>query len=372
MGFTLFPHMNIAVKFANKDKSEFFPYLKKKVETYFKDNHLSKTSEKQMLVKTLCMLGLYFVPYALMLSGFFTVWQMLLLAAVMGLGKAGIGLAVMHDANHNAYSSRPLINTLVSYSMNLIGGSSFTWKIQHNVLHHTYTNIYEIDEDIEDKPFLRLSPHGKLKPMHRYQHIYAVFLYALMTLSWIAGKKDFSQTALYNRNGLTQKHGFDPKREKIILWATKIFYAFYILLIPMLVLNISIWQWLLGFVVMHAVTGVLLTLIFQLAHVVEETQHPAPNSEGMIEHGWAIHELYTTANFARKNRFLTWFVGGLNHQIEHHLFPQISHIHYPALSKIVQQTAYEFDLPYNDHRTFGGAVASHLRTLRKLGRNEPF
>lgn len=319
-----------------------------------------------MVIKTIVMLSLYLIPYFLIIANILPLWGMLIMSLIMGIGASGVGLSVMHDANHGAYSHSQKLNDLLGMSVNLVGGSSFTWKVQHNYLHHTFTNIYELDEDIDDKPMIRLSPYGKWSKIHRYQHIYACFLYAFATVSWIL-KKDFKQLFHYHREGLTEQMGFNPMRETIVLFATKIFYVLYICVVPLLVLDITFGQWLLGFLVMHAAMGLILTLIFQLAHVVEGTDHHEPTLSGKMDNTWAIHQLQTTADFARNNRFLGWFIGGLNFQVEHHLFPTICHVHYRPISEIVKKTAEEFGLPYHDQKTFFSALRSHLRTLKHFG-----
>lgn len=123
---------------------------------------------------------------------------------------------------------------------------------------------------------------------------------------------------------------------------------------------------------MHWVAGFTLAVIFQMAHVIEETEHhPFPHGTGTIDNQWAIHQLETTANFGTGNRFLNWYAGGLNFQVEHHLFPNICHIHYKAISKIVKETAQEYGVAYNEKPSLAAAVASHYRLLRKLGHGEP-
>lgn len=355
-----------SVKFARNDTSHFFSTLRKNVNRYFQDNELSKNGDYRMVIKTICMFTLYFGPYFLILSGEFSLWMMAVLCLIMGLGQAGIGFSVGHDANHGAYSKSKFWNKLLSYSFNLIGGSSFTWNVQHNILHHTYTNIYELDEDIHDKPFIRLSPHGKYKSYHKYQHWYAPFLYTLATVSWVI-KKDFAQLFSYNNSGMTEKSGHQPSRELLLMIVSKIFYFFYTLILPMILLPVTWWQVLIGFLLMHMVAGFILTIVFQLAHVVEGPSHHKPVQSGTMENTWAIHQLMTTANFARNNKILSWFVGGLNYQIEHHLFPHICHVHYKNISKIVQQTAREFNLPYHDQPDFRSAVKSHLKVLEAFG-----
>ncbi|HLD02235.1 MAG TPA: acyl-CoA desaturase [Candidatus Nanoarchaeia archaeon] len=356
------------IRFINKSRSEFFTTLRQRVDDYFNRNKLKKSGNYQMILKTIAMLALYFVPYGLILSGIFSPWVMFGLAAVMGLGMAGIGLSIMHDANHGAYSSSPRINKLVGHTLNLIGGSVFIWKTKHNLFHHDYTNIEGKDEDINSGGLMRLSPNTKLRYFHKYQHIYAWFFYSLLTLN-VALKEDFMKLHRYNKTGITSQQGYDPKKELYGLLLAKIVYFGYILVIPLLLLDISWWQVLIGFLTMHLISSLTLSAIFQTAHVVEETSHPSPDKDGNMKNEWAIHQLRTTADFAKKNSVLSWFIGGLNFQVEHHLFPKICHIHYKKISDIVKKTAEEYRLKYNSYPSFVSAIASHTRLLKKLGRN---
>lgn len=358
--------MQAALKFSKNDPQHFFKTLHQRVNQYFKQNGLSKKANGKMVVKTIAMLLMFLVPYALLLAdlpidaGYGLLWYTL-----FGISFAGIGFSVMHDANHGAYSSRKWVNELLSQTMNLIGGNSFTWRVQHNHLHHTYTNIYELDEDIEDKPFLRLSPHGKYRWYHKFQHIYALLLYSLSTLSWIS-YKDFKQYAEYKRSGMFETLNLNPTKEFIILLVSKVFYYFYLIGIPLLA-GVSGWVVGVGFILMHLVSGLLITIVFQLAHVVEGPSHFKPEPTGTMENTWAVHQLNSTANFAPDSSLISWFVGGLNFQIEHHLFPHICHIHYKKISSIVKQTAQEFGIPYHEFPRFWPAVQSHIQTLKQFG-----
>lgn len=353
-------------KFAKALPNGFFRTLNTRVNQYFTKNHIAKTGNIKMYLKTANMLAMFLIPLVLMYFDVISGWWMLLGYLVMGFGMSGIGLCVMHDANHGAYSKYKWMNKLMSYMLNVIGGSSFTWKIQHNVLHHTYTNVYTIDEDIDDKPFLRLSPYGKLKKYHRFQHIYAMAIYSLATISWIL-YKDFKQLRHYNKDGLTTQNGFNPTLETLAMIGNKAVYVFMIIVLPIL-LGQAWYIVLLGFLIMHLFAGLYITTIFQLAHVVEGPKQTSTTVEpDSLENTWAIHQLLTTANFSTKSKLITWFSGGLNHQIEHHLFPNICHIHYPQIAKIVRETVKEFNLPYYEYDRFFEAVASHLRMLKSFG-----
>lgn len=346
---------------------EFSATLNRRVGEYFKVNGLNRHADLEMIFKTFFMFGMYFIPYGLILGGVVSGAGWLLFSVViMGLGLAGIGLSVMHDANHGAYSKKKWVNNFVGYSMNLIGANAFNWKIQHNVLHHTYTNVHEEDEDISPRGVLRLTPHSEWKWIHKYQHVYAWFLYGLMTIAWMVFK-DFSRLNRYNKNGLTKSNNSDVSKEWLILIFTKIVYVSYIFVIPVLITPLAWWQIVIGIFMMHYIAGFLLAIIFQPAHVIEGTEFPLPDEKNQLENNWAIHQLITTTNFGNKSRWFSWYVGGLNFQIEHHLFPNICHVHYRKISNIVKETALEFGLPYKSARTFADALAGHARLLKQLG-----
>ena len=361
--------MQKAIRFSLPDKAKFFQTLRDRVNNYFRDNKISRNGDWRMYLKTTAMLSFYLIPFIFVMTNILPVWAVLLCYFVSGIGLVGIGMSIMHDANHGSYSQNSTLNTIFGYTLNLVGGHAMTWKVQHNVMHHTYTNVYGMDEDIEDKPLLRLSPDGKLKKYHRFQHIYAPILYCMATISWILWK-DFKALAAYNREGKTKDIGHNPVAEFVILTITKLSYWAIFFVMPLLLLSYAWWVPVVGFVIMHITAGFIMTVVFQLAHVVENTDHFQPNEVGNIENVWAIHQLATTSNFARKNKLISWFVGGLNFQVEHHLFPNICHVHYPEIAKIVKSTSEEFGVPYLEYRTFRGALASHFRTLYRLGNNK--
>lgn len=311
------------------------------------------------------MCSIYFIPFV----GLFLIENTLLsmlMWIIMGIGMAGIGLSVMHDANHGAYSKREWINKSLGYIIIFLGGNDVNWRIQHNILHHTYTNVSGMDEDLDPGPAMRFSPHEKRLKGHKYQHIYAWALYGLMTLMWVT-VKDYKQLVRYNKMNLLSSQGkvFGRLLAEIIL--SKIFYLTLFLVVPMIYAGAAWYVSLIGFVVMQYLAGLILSMIFQPAHVVPSSNYPVPDESGNIEADWAVNQLYNTANFAPKARLFSWYVGGLNYQVEHHLFPNICHIHYRKLSKIVRDTALEYDLPYNSFTTFRKALREHARMLYNLG-----
>jgi linoleoyl-CoA desaturase len=219
-------------------------------------------------------------------------------------------MSVMHDANHGAYSANERINRIIGYTLNAIGGTELNWKVQHNMLHHTYTNITGMDEDIAQKVVLRFSPHAPHHKMHKEQWWYAFFFYGISTMYW-ALVKDFKQFLSYRRRGFHRGGAVQNNWLFVRLIATKLAYFFTFFGIPALA-GLPFWQVLVGFVLMHVTCGIILSLVFQLAHTVGDTAYPMPDGMGNMEDSWAVHQLRTTMNFACDNRWLSWYVGGLN------------------------------------------------------------
>ena len=355
------------VTFAPSAGARFVSEVKERVAEYFETRRISPGANATMIAKALTMLVITFVPYGLILSNTLSPWQMLGLCILMGIGVAGIGFNISHDALHGSYSSRAWVNKCLGFSFELMGANGYMWKITHNVIHHTYPNVHGLDEDLEVSPLLRLSPESKHLPIHRYQHWYALAAYSFTTLFWVFVKdyKYFLKRDLGPFQG--RRH---PKSEVATLIAAKLVYYAYTIVIPLLVLDVTWWQFAIGFLAMHLTAGLVLGVVFQLAHVVEETEHPLPDEAGAMENAWMIHQMETTSDFANSNRLVSWYVGGLNHQVEHHLFPKICSIHYPALSRIVREVAEKHQVPYHRHHTLREAVASHFRILRRLGQNQ--
>ncbi|UAY53637.1 fatty acid desaturase family protein [Ferruginibacter albus] len=350
-------------KFIN-NKSVFHQELKKRVNQYFEERNKPQTGNFSLYFKaiflcatyfTLCIHVIFFTPPVL-----FAIVECLLL----GILTAAIGFNVMHDGSHGSFSKNKHINKIAAISMNFLGASSIMWSIKHNIIHHTYTNVDGVDDDIEAQPWLRLCKSQKRYKMHRFQHYYFWFLYTLLHILWIF-KTDYdkyfkSKVGEVSIRKLTLK-------EHLGFWAAKIGYIIGMIIVPICVVGFV--KWLVGFLIITMSAGLILSIVFQLAHTVEHTHFPLPVADtNKIENEWAIHQLETTANFATKNKWISWYVGGLNFQIEHHLFPKISHVHYPAISKIIRQTCIDFGIQYIEFPRMVHAIASHTSHLRNLGR----
>lgn len=362
------------VRFASKGNSSFIDTVTAKVQDYFQTTKTSPYANGGMWRKTIIMILCYTIPYLLIISSvgansLLLFWAFWLL---MGFGIVGIGTSVMHDANHGAYSPNKKVNAFLGHMLEVIGGYSVNWKIQHNLLHHTYTNIEGLDEDIDSIVLLRLSPRQQWYWFHRYQHLYAWFFYMLMTLYWMTAK-DYLQVIRYKKRDLLVKQKISLRRAIFHITWYKMFYYSYVLVLPILFSGQAWYFVLAGFVIMHFTAGFMLACIFQPAHVMPDSTFPEPIVEGSKRHikdTWAVHELASSTNFAPRSRVLSWFIGGLNFQIEHHLFSNICHVHYRKLAPIVKQTAEEFGLPYHVKRTFLIALIEHGRMLKILGKNQ--
>jgi linoleoyl-CoA desaturase len=347
----------------NSPSISVYSELKKKVNDYFRSNNIAPTGNYKLYFKATLLIVGYISLYIHLV--FFTpsAWLAIPECVLLGLLTAGIGFNVMHDGAHGSFSKNPRINLVAALSLDLLGASSFMWNTKHNVIHHAYTNIEGADDDIEAGKLLRMAPQQKKYGFHKYQHIYFWGLYSLLYITWVF----YTDYKKY----FTNKVGHIPLkklklRDHILFWSFKTLHLFLYVLLPIYIVGFL--PWLIGFLVYTSFSGLILSLVFQLAHVIEETSFPEPEIPGnKMNDEWAVHQLKTTANFATKNRFITWWVGGLNFQIEHHLFPRISHIHYPSINSIIRQVCIEMGLPYIEHATMQRAIASHIAHLKRMG-----
>jgi linoleoyl-CoA desaturase len=345
-------------------KQSFHVELKKRINDYFETTGKSLTGNSILYTKAIVLLTAFLLLYIHLV--FFTPPAIfsIIECVLLGFIVAGIGFNIMHDGAHGSFSKYKWLNSTAAYSLNILGGSSFMWNVKHNVIHHAYTNIDGVDDDIDIQPWLRLATTQKKRGMHRYQHLYFWILYSLLYILWVF-------VLDYNKYFRGKIGGTSIKKmslsDHIVFWSFKVLFLGIFIAVPIYFVGFS--AWLIGFLVFSLVTGFVISIVFQLAHTVEHTHFPVPEvSTGKLEDEWAIHQLKTTANFAPKNKFISWMIGGLNFQIEHHLFPKISHIHYPALRKIIKQSCDEFGIPYIEYDKMRHAVVSHVQYLKHMGR----
>ena len=353
--------MGYKVTFNNKNKI-FFNALKAEVDAYFERNGIRKTGNWKLYLKTIILIPSAIGLYSLLMFLHMPAVLSIFLWFLFGLNMAAIGFNIMHDACHGSFSTKGWVNEIFGWTNNFLGGNAFLWKLKHNIIHHTYTNIDGIDDDINNMPFLRQCSTQPLKPMHKFQSAYMFVLYGFTSLFmfFMDYIKYFSKKVY-----TTALKPMDFK-EHLMFWVGKLFFIAFYIVLPIMLIG---WKWwLAGFIISQFTLGLTLAIVFQLAHVVEHAEFDSAGVDPVkIENEWAIHQVKTTANFAFSNKLVTWFVGGLNYQIEHHLFPRISHIHYPAISKIVKETCEKFDLNYIYFPTTRSAIASHVRFMHNMG-----
>ncbi len=341
----------------------FHAELKRRVEEYFVRTGRSQYGGFWLGLKAIIITVWLTASYCLLVFGSETWWQTALLALSLGLAMAAVGFNIQHDGNHGSFSEYRWVNRTAGAGLDLLGGSSYMWRLQHNVLHHSYTNLAGADHDIDTGGLGRLSPAQVLRRFHRFQQFYLWPLYATIVLKWQL-IDDFRQL-ITGRLG-PQRIRRPRKWDLAGILAGKAVFFFLAFVLPSL--YHPFWKVFVVYTGTMLVVGFLLAVIFQLAHSVQEAAHPALTGSAHIPEEWAVHQVRTTADFARKNRFLAWYIGGLNFQVEHHLFPKISHVHYPAIAVIVEDVSRSFGVRYAAHPTLGAAVASHLRFLREMGR----
>jgi linoleoyl-CoA desaturase len=350
-----------------KDEVGFLTELRHRADAYFEATGKSPRDGGQMYLKTAVILAWLATSYALLVFAAPTVWLAAPLSISLALAISAVGFSIQHDGSHHAYSRFSWVNRLAALSLDLIGASSYLWRWKHVVMHHTYPNVDGQDSDIDVGPIARLAPQQRRRWFHRWQHVYLWLLYTLTASVWhLFG--DFKEVI----TGKICGHRIPrPTGWELVTFITGKAVSIGLLLgIPMFVH--SWWVVLIFYVVVTAVLGVVLTVVFQLAHCVGEADFPQPDAATLrMPDAWAAHQVQTTVDFARNSRVLCWLLGGLNFQVVHHLFPKVCHIHYPALSRIIEATCQEFGVQYSAHRSFVAGVVSHFRWLRKLGRTEP-
>jgi len=342
----------------------FHTELKTRINQYFEESGRAVTGDFSLLLKAIILISTAIGLYVHLV--FFTppVAWVLLECVLLGCVVAAVGFNVMHDGAHGSFSRFSWMNKLAAYTLGVMGGSPYMWNSKHNLIHHMYTNIEGHDDDINIQPWMRMTPEQPKYALHRYQHFYFWFLYCMLYLSWVFAMD-------YQKYFSRQIGAVDLKPmstgDHISFWGFKALNLLLFIALP--VYMVGFLPWLGGFLLSMAVTGFVLSMVFQLAHTVEHAAFPTPNvTTGKMDDEWAIHQVRTTANFATDSKVVSWLVGGLNFQIEHHLFPKISHVHYPAISKIVQQVCHEFDVTYNNYKHTRSAIASHVGFLRQMGR----
>ena len=340
--------------------------LRRRVDEYFAASGRRKRDCWQMYVKTAVVLTTFALVYGLLVFGAQTWWQGVPLAVLLGLLTAEIGFNVQHDGGHKAYSEHTWVNRLMAWSMDLIGSSSYRWRWKHTVIHHMYVNITGYDDDVNLGVLARVTPHQPRRGYHRWQHLYVWPVYGFLAMK-MQLVDDFRFVIL---GRLGEHRVARPTRGPLVTFIVgrAIFFA-WAFAIPMLFH--PVWVVLFYYAVGSLVLGTVLALVFLTPHLVELADFPMPDEKlRRMDTPWAVHQARVTVDFGRDSRIVTWLLGGLNYHKEHHLFPLICHVNYPAISKIVERTCLDFNLPYRAHRSFLAGIAAHYRWLRRMGRSD--
>ena len=345
-------------------KNSLHTELRDRVNKYFTDNKIKQTGNGNLYFKAI-FLTLVFAALYIHLVIVQPIWYLSLMECILLGGViAAIGFNVMHDGSHGSFSKRKWLNKIAAHSISMMGANHFLWNMKHNMIHHTFTNVDGVDDDIEVGILMRMAPTQKHLKAHRFQHIYFWFLYMMLYIFWIF-VSDYKKYFL-------QKIGDVPlkkmeTKDHIMFWVVKVYHFCLFVILPIYMLGWA--KWLIGFLIVAFFAGFVLSIVFQLAHTVEQTEFPMASIEAnKLPDEFAIHQIKTTANFATKNKLVSWLVGGLNFQIEHHLFPKISHVHYPAISSIIKKVCAEYQLKYIEYPTTRKAIAAHYRFIKQMGR----
>ncbi|KAH7301141.1 hypothetical protein KP509_23G014300 [Ceratopteris richardii] len=361
-----------SVQYKNSGGEDFYLTLKSRVENYFRMMKVNSRVHPHMFMKSILLLAIYMMSYlftfywggSLVLSIFSTV--------LMGFMVAEIGICIQHDANHGAYSNCKALGYLMSTSLDLVGASSFMWRQQHVVGHHSFTNVdgYDPDIRVSDPDLRRVTKNQPRRKYHYFQHWYLAWLYGLLAFKSIF-VDDF--VALKSSSIGQIKLPKMTSLESWIFWGGKLFYALYMLVLPHCFGCYSGIQVAILYLISQLVAGWTLAFMFQVAHVVEKADFPVHEKKdgiSKVSKGWAELQVRTTNNFSTDSLFWLHVSGGLNFQIEHHLFPGLCHLYYPNIQPIVKETCKEFNVPYNSFPTFWSALRAHFDYLKIIGRTE--
>ena len=345
-------------------KIQAFGLAIEKVESdYFKEGtpeEIVKTGDWRLWHKAIILFALFITTFILLVWGNLYVNTKVILCITLGLIAASIGFNVGHDANHGSFSETKWVNNLVGLSFNFLGVTSSFWKFKHNILHHTYTNLEGIGDDVAQNGILRLHEEQPWKPVYRLQPIYCWLMYGLLYIGWVL-KSDFDK---YFKGRVGEHKMKITKKDRKVFWLTKVFYVTLFWVVPIVFVGFKAWA--IGYIIFVFTTGLTTAIVFQMAHIVEKVSQPSIEIATKFE--WIAHQMATTANFATRNKFISWFVGGLNFQIEHHLFPEVSHVYYKPLSEKVKQVCKDFDFPYHVYPTFWSVFVSHFRKMVQLSK----
>eukprot|EP00818_Percolomonas_sp_WS_P001012 CAMPEP_0117437580 /NCGR_PEP_ID=MMETSP0759-20121206/1596_1 /TAXON_ID=63605 /ORGANISM="Percolomonas cosmopolitus, Strain WS" /LENGTH=530 /DNA_ID=CAMNT_0005229215 /DNA_START=29 /DNA_END=1619 /DNA_ORIENTATION=+ len=348
--------------------SSFYATLKKRVEHHLSKSNKSHRDQPLMYLKAFLSLLVYIFLYVLLYFSH-TVRESMLLTVMLAIGwgwsTANIGMNIMHDGNHGAFSNRWYLNSLTGYSFDFMGGSSFVWRMIHTNGHHVNTNVEEKDPDIHtnEPHFRRIRDSQKWHFWYWFQPFYLPIMYS--TLIFEFAFRDFAAMILGAWGGTIFQEV--SLTEWIVFLLVKLWYVGYQFVVPRVIIGLSWSHIALVYCLCSMVGSEILVCMFQVNHVTDKAEMTHCDEDTFeVPHDWASFQIRGSTDFAPGSWFWNHFSGGLNHQIEHHLFPSMSHVHYPAIQPIVEQTCEEFGVPYRYYDTFWDALRGHFRVLWRL------
>ena len=343
----------------NSRQEEFSKTLRNEVMSYFARFEQSPKGNFWLQVKPIIFLTLMGISYFALVFHTQNFGIGFLWCLVMIFAMGGIGFGFAHDSCHGSFSQSRFWNRVTGCGYDLMGASSYIWRWKHNVLHHGSPNHLEHDPDVQTAPFLRIAGEQPRRSFNRYQHIYFPFLYFFILFRWQLWQ-DF---ATYFKGELLGKKFKRPRGiDFFVFWGAKSFVFFFAFIYPSFFVPFS--HFLLAYAVVMGGLGIFLGTLIQMAHCTEGVSFESQRAEGILSQEEQVHR---SSNFCPGNWFLTWYSGGLNFQIEHHLFPGIASVHYPKLSGIVREHCAKFGVRYQSYETAAEALSAHINHLKKMG-----
>ncbi len=343
--------------------------LNRRVENYFQSHQIKPRDNLAMYRKSLIILVWLVSAWTFTVFAPVPGWMRAIGCVVVGLAIGAVGMSVGHDANHGGYSRHQRLNRLIGLSYDVIGLSSYLWRFRHNFLHHTYTNVVNHDVEIHGDGLVRMSPEMPHLWYHKYQHLFIWLVYLVIPFYWSFCDLKIALFAPKYHDHLVPK---PAPIEMLTLVGLKLLGIIWLLGIPIYA-GYSPLVAFLGYAIAYMTYGLVICVVFMLAHVLEPAEFITPQSNSRhpnaqhIDDEWAIFQVKTTVDFAPNNPILNWYVGGLNYQTVHHLFPHVCHIHYPQLAPILADVCAEFGIRYNVYPTFRGALAANYHWLKVMG-----